>query len=214
MGAKLLHISTDYVFDGTGSRPYEADDAVAPMGVYGRTKAEGETAVRSACPEHVIIRTAWLYGKHGANFVYTMLKLMSTKDKIGVVYDQRGTPTWASDLASSIVSVVTAPVTRYGTYQFTDSGETNWHEFAVEIQKRGLASGLLARACAIDALTTEQYGAKVKRPAYSVLSKEKIKRDYGIAIPDWKESLGRFVADVARDREDAEVLRFLPKQSN
>lgn len=214
IGAKVLHVSTDYVFDGSGKRPYETDDPVAPIGVYGRTKAEGEAALRAACPEHVIIRTAWLYGRHGANFVYTMLKLMATKDKIGVVHDQRGTPTWAADLASAIISILKSPTTSYGTYHFTGAGETNWHEFAREIQRLGLKAGLLSKACPIDALTTAQYPTKVRRPAYSVLSKDKIKGDYGLSIPDWKESLSAFIGEISRHRDEVEVLRFLPCQTN
>lgn len=208
IGAKFLHISTDYVFDGSATRPYEVDDPVAPIGVYGRTKAEGEAMLRRICPEHVIIRTAWLYGRHGANFVYTMLRLMATKEKIGVVYDQRGTPTWAFDLASATISVLSAPASRFGTYHFTDAGETNWHEFACEIQRLGIERGILAKACPVEALTTEQYPTKVRRPAYSVLSKETIKRDYGISVPDWKESLKLFIKEIADMPEDADVLRF------
>lgn len=211
IGAKVLHISTDYIFDGSGAKPYEPEDPVAPIGVYGRTKAEGEVALRNACPEHVILRTAWLYGRHGANFVYTMLKLMSVKDKLGVVHDQRGTPTWAADLSSAIISVVLASVPRFGTYHFTDAGETNWNEFACEIQRLGREAGILSRACQIEPLTTAQYPTKVRRPAYSVLSKEKLKRDYGIAIPDWKASLELFIKELAEKSDDADVLRFLPR---
>lgn len=211
IGAKFLHISTDYVFDGSGTRPYYEDDPVAPIGVYGRTKAEGEAALRGACPEHVILRTAWLYGLHGANFVYTMLRLMGTKDKIGVVYDQRGTPTWAADLSSAIISILKVPAPRFGTYHFTNAGETNWHEFACEIQRLGCEAGILSKSCPIEALTTAQYPTKVRRPAYSVLSKEKIKRDYGIVIPDWKGSLRLFIKEIADRPDDADVLRFLPR---
>ncbi len=211
IGAKVLHISTDYVFDGSGAKPYEPEDPVAPIGVYGRTKAEGEAALRNVCPEHVIIRTAWLYGRHGVNFVYTMLRLMATKDKLGVVYDQRGTPTWAADLSSAIISVLQAPEPRFGTYHFTNAGETSWYEFSCEIQRLGREAGILSRSCPIEALTTAQYPTKVRRPAYSVLSKEKIKRDYGIAIPDWKASLELFIKELAERSDDADVLRFLPR---
>jgi dTDP-4-dehydrorhamnose reductase len=196
IGAKLLHISTDYVFDGKGSRPYREDDPVSPDSVYGRTKAEGEERVRSACAEHVIVRTAWLYGKHGPNFVYTMLKLMRTKERVGVVADQRGTPTHAVDLADAIVAILSAPKTVFGIFQFTNLGETNWHEFAAEIQRLGRECGLLERACPIDALTTEQYPTKARRPAYSVLSKEKIQKAYSLSIPDWRTSLSAFLKSI------------------
>jgi dTDP-4-dehydrorhamnose reductase len=193
IGAKLLHTSTDYVFDGKGSRPYLEDDPPAPGGVYGRTKAEGEERVRAACPDHVIIRTAWLYGEYGPNFVRTMLKLMASKDRIGVVADQRGTPTYAGDLAGAIVAVLRAPRTAFGTFHYTNLGETSWYEFAVAIRSLGRERGLLERDCAIDALTTAEYPTKAKRPAYSVLSKDKIMAAYSLRIPQWEESLSAYI---------------------
>lgn len=197
VGARILYISTDYVFDGSGSMPRLEDDPVSPIGVYGRTKAEGEARLRAACSEHVIVRTAWLYGKHGPNFVYTMLKAMAAKDRIGVVADQRGTPTCAKDLAGAIVKILRSPHPEFGTFHFTDSGETSWYDFAVEIQRLGRESGILERDCSIDALTTAQYPTKAKRPAYSVLSKEKIKAAYGLKIPAWEDSLAAFIKEIA-----------------
>lgn len=196
IGAKFLHISTDYVFDGTGKRPYREDDPVSPLGVYGETKAEGEARLRAATPGHVILRTAWLYGRHGSNFVQTMLKLMAAKDKIGVVADQRGTPTYAADLAAAIVAVLKAPVPRFGTFHFTNLGETTWYEFARAIEEEGLAAGLLTKSCEIEALTTAQYPTKARRPAYSVLSKDKIIATYGLKIPEWRFSLHRYVRSL------------------
>jgi dTDP-4-dehydrorhamnose reductase len=195
MGARILHISTDYVFDGSGARPYREDDPVAPTGVYGRTKAAGEARVRAACPEHIILRTAWLYGEHGPNFVYTMLRLMRAKERIGVVADQRGSPTWAADLAAAIIKIVAAPAPRFGSYHFTDGGETSWHEFALEIYRLGRSTGILGRHCAIDALSTEQYPTKVKRPAYSVLSKDAVVAAFGVEVPDWRASLERYIVE-------------------
>jgi dTDP-4-dehydrorhamnose reductase len=209
IGAKVLHISTDYVFDGTLTRPYLESDPMAPNSAYGRTKAEGEKRLAAACPEHVIVRTAWLYGKHGPNFVYTMLKLMKTKDRIGVVFDQKGTPTYTADLAAAIVAILRAPKPVYGTFHFTNLGETNWHEFALEIRKLGKEYGLLTGDCAVDALTTEQYPTKAKRPAYSVLSKERIERSYGLEIPDWKSSLRDFFKDAFVFSEDIKILSGL-----
>jgi dTDP-4-dehydrorhamnose reductase len=196
IGARVLHISTDYVFGGMGERPYREDDPLAPNTVYGRTKAEGEKRLLAACPESVIIRTAWLYGKHGNNFVYTMLKLMKEKEKIGVVADQKGSPTWAFDLSQAIVAVLRSREPSYGIYHFTNEGETNWHEFALEIQRLGLEYGLLDRKCEVAALTTEQYPSKAHRPAYSVLSKEKIKRTFGVDVPEWRTSLKAFFEDT------------------
>jgi dTDP-4-dehydrorhamnose reductase len=198
MGAKLLHVSTDYVFDGSGSRPYLEEDPVAPIGVYGRTKAEGEARVRAVCPEHVIVRTAWLYGKHGPNFVHTMLKSMREKERIGVVADQRGTPTYAADLDAAIMVILRAPRTVYGTFHFTDLGETSWHEFALAIRRLGREQGILERDCEIDPLTTAQYPTRVRRPAYSVLSKKKIVAAYGLSIPTWEKSLSVFLTTLSQ----------------
>jgi dTDP-4-dehydrorhamnose reductase len=207
-GARLLHISTDYVFDGTGTRPYREDDPVSPKGVYGSTKAEGEERVRALCPEHVIVRTAWLYGKHGPNFVYTMLRLMGAKERIGVVADQRGTPTYAADLAEAIVAILRAPQVEYGTFHFSNLGETNWHEFALAIRRLGREYGILDRNCAVDALTTAQYPTKASRPAYSVLCKDKIQAVYGLAIPDWEKSLRGFFIDIVKCRDTMSALAY------
>jgi len=196
IGASFLHISTDYVFDGNGTRPYREDDPTGPTGVYGRTKADGEQAALAACPRTVIVRTAWLYGKHGPNFVYTMLRLMKERDAIGVVADQKGSPTWARDLSEAIVSIVKSTKPAYGVFHFTNEGETVWYEFAREILKLGKECGLLDKECVINALTTEQYPTKTRRPPYSVLSKEKIKRVYGIVVPEWKDSLEKFIKEL------------------
>jgi len=192
-GARVIHISTDYVFDGLGTRPYREDDPVNPAGVYGRTKAEGETVLLAACPRSFILRTAWLYGRRGQNFVRTMLRLMKEKSEIGVVADQRGTPTNACDLADAVAAVLRSGSDSYGIYHFTDEGETSWYEFAREIQRLGRETGLLDHDCAVKALRTDQYPTAAHRPAYSVLSKEKIKQVFGLEIPDWRESLERFI---------------------
>ena len=203
LGARLLHISTDYVFSGTPilengrPRPYQEADPPDPTGVYGRTKAEGERRLREACPESIILRTAWLYGKHGPNFVYTMLRLMKERDRIGVVADQRGSPTWAYDLAAAILRLVALPPDKLppGIYHYTNEGETTWYDFAREIHRLGRQYGLLDRDCAINPLTTDQYLTKAKRPAYSVLSKDKIKA-LGVAVPPWNLSLEQFMTNL------------------
>jgi len=150
LGAGLIHISTDYVFDGKGIRdasgnlrPYREEDPVAPIGVYARSKAEGETAVLNTCSRAVVLRTAWLYGRFGNNFVFTMLRLMKERDAVRVVADQRGTPTWAADLAQAILTVLRAPTQTYGIYHFTNGGECTWYEFACEIHRLGRSLGLL-----------------------------------------------------------------------
>ena len=150
LGAGQIHISTDYVFDGKGIRdasgnlrPYREEDPVAPIGVYARSKAEGETAVLNTCSRAVVLRTAWLYGRFGNNFVFTMLRLMKERDAVRVVADQRGTPTWAADLAQAILTVLRAPTQTYGIYHFTNGGECTWYEFACEIHRLGRSLGLL-----------------------------------------------------------------------
>jgi dTDP-4-dehydrorhamnose reductase len=195
-GSRLLHISTDYVFDGRKTRPYLESDPPAPTGVYGATKAEGERAVFEACPSAIILRTAWLYGRHGPNFVRTMLRLMAERESLGVVADQRGTPTWAADLAGAIAHIVSRAEVEPGIYHYTDSGETTWYEFAREIQRLGREAGLLGRACELKPLTTAEYPTPAARPAYSVLSKDKIERVFGIVPPSWQESLAKYIAGM------------------
>lgn len=199
IGAKCLHISSDHVFGSPHSHPSSEEDPVSPANVYARTKAEGEAYVRAYCPEHVILRTAWLYGKKAPNFVYSMLGLMRQKDRIGVVTDQVSTPTYAADLAFAVMSIVRAPKISFGTYHYTDLGKASRYEFALEIYRRGREYGLLERDCDIVPITTEQYASHAKRPAYSVLSTEKIQRDYHLLIPDWRYSLSSFLKSVSID---------------
>ena len=204
IGAKLIHISTDYVFNGTATTPYLEDMQKEPLGVYGKTKAAGEDAILKEMNTFYIIRTAWLYGYDGRNFVYTMSKVMNSHDTIKVVNDQRGTPTYAPDLASVILKFITknenaksffgkksAPA--YGIYHFTNEGQTNWYEFACEIYKLCRKYGRVTQDCNVTPCTTEEYGAKVQRPAYSVLSKEKIAKALKIKIPEWQTSLEKFI---------------------
>lgn len=204
IGAKLIHISTDYVFDGSGNVPYTEEQQKEPLGVYGKTKAEGEDFIQKEMNTYYIIRTAWLYGFDGKNFVYTMTKAMNSHDSVKVVNDQFGTPTYAVDLASVILKIIEKTnkasgffgknsIPSYGIYQFTDGGQTNWFEFAQEIYKLGKKYGRITSECQVNPCTTEEYGAKVKRPAYSVLSKEKICNELKIKLPDWKTSLENFI---------------------
>jgi len=196
-GARILHISTDYVFAGDGTRPYREDDPVAPQSVYGKTKAAGEALLLEACPNAVIVRTAWLYGQFGPNFVATMLKLMNTRDSIGVVADQKGSATWARDLAGAILTIVRTPNAKAGIYHFTDEGEITWFDFAKEIYAQGHACGLIKHECEVCPLTTAEYPTKAKRPAYSVLSKEKIEATFGAIAPNWQESLRQYLNEQA-----------------
>jgi dTDP-4-dehydrorhamnose reductase len=194
INAKMIHISTDYVFDGTGNIPYTEDMDVKPIGVYGQTKADGEKAVIDSGCEYYIFRTAWLYGYDGKNFVYTMLKLMESKQELSVVSDQKGTPTFAGDLANCVIKTITSKnQIPCGIYHCTDLGEITWYDFACEIYKQGKATGKLSNECKINPCSTDEFPTKAKRPAYSVLSKEKIQQALGIALPMWNESLNVFM---------------------
>jgi dTDP-4-dehydrorhamnose reductase len=199
--ARLIHISTDYVFDGKGDRPYLEDDATAPTGIYGLTKRDGEIAVLENAPRSYIIRTAWLYGKHGNNFVHTMLRLMNERDEVKVVNDQRGSPTWTFDLASVILTFIkTADYGKeipFGIFHFTNEGNITWFDFAKEIYRQGREQGKITKDCAVSPCTSAEYPAKVKRPAYSVLDKSKIKTVPGINIPTWDDSLREFIKNCA-----------------
>jgi dTDP-4-dehydrorhamnose reductase len=198
---RLIHISTDYVFDGKGTRPYREDDATAPTGVYGLTKRDGEIAVLENNPRSYIIRTAWLYGRHGNNFVHTMLRLMNERDEVKVVNDQRGSPTWTFDLASVIITLIktvdSGKEIPFGIFHFTNEGNITWFDFAKEIFKQGREQGGITKDCAVSPCTSAEYPAKVKRPAYSVLDKSKIKTALGINIPAWEESLKEFIKNCA-----------------
>jgi dTDP-4-dehydrorhamnose reductase len=196
-GARLIHLSTDYVFDGKGNRPCREDDAAAPTGVYGRTKRDGEIAVLENNPRSYIIRTAWLYGRHGNNFVHTMLRLMNERDEVKVVNDQRGSPTWTFDLAFVIITLIrivdSGKDIPFGIYHFTNDGNITWFDFAKEIYMQGREQGLIKNNCTVNPCSSAEFPAKVKRPAYSVLDKSKIKAALGIKIPAWKESLEKFL---------------------
>lgn len=169
-GIPLIHLSTDYVFDGTGSRPYRADDPVAPLGVYGASKEAGEQAVRAALPDHVILRTAWVYAAEGKNFVNTMLRVGAERDELRVVADQRGTPTPAGDIADAIAAILAARLAGTairGTFHYTAAGETTWHGFAEAVFRR--AGRHWGRRPVVHAITTADYPTPARRPAYSVL---------------------------------------------
>ena len=203
LGARLVHISTDYVFDGKASSPYLEDDPIAPTGAYGRTKAEGEALVRSSCPRHFILRTAWLYGRHGKNFVYTMLKIMAEKGEVAVVADQRGSPTWTRDLAGAIVTIIQSGSEAYGTYHYTEPRGDD----LVRLRPGNPPPGPLPRhPCAnptLRPLTSDEFPSKVKRPSYSVLSKDKIRKNLDIEPPAWQDSLENFIAELTSEGDSA-----------
>lgn len=186
VGATLIHVSTDYVFGGEGNLPRNEQMATNPLGAYGRTKLEGEEAIRRVGCHHLIFRTAWLYSEFGNNFLKTMLRLTAEKPELKVVFDQVGTPTYAGDLALAIFSIIESEKYRdhEGVYHFSNEGVCSWYDFATEI---ALAAG--HTACRIEPCHSDEFPSKVKRPAYSVLDKTKIKRDFGIDIPHWRDSM-------------------------
>jgi dTDP-4-dehydrorhamnose reductase len=194
--AKLIHVSTDYVFDGNSPRPYREDDSTAPSSVYGKTKRDGEIAIQESSCNYIIVRTAWLYSSTGKNFVKTMLMLGDTKDEINVVNDQKGCPTWASDLAHTIYCLVE----KYGkepvheTFHFTNEGQITWYEFACAIMEIG------GKHCKVNPITTDQYPTKAKRPAYSVLDLNKIKAFTGTEIPFWRDSLEKCIEEIIKKK--------------
>ena len=200
--ATVIHISTDYVFDGTGDSPRTEDMEIAPIGVYGITKADGEKSVSENVEKYYILRTAWLYGWAGKNFVYTMLRAMNKNPAVKVVADQKGTPTFAGDLADVILKIISKenPIP-YGIYHVTDLGETTWWDFTKEIKNQGIDVGYLQnKDCVVTPCTTEEYPTPAKRPAYSVLSKDKIQKALGITLPQWQESLSVFLKSDLFDK--------------
>ncbi|MBR5532169.1 MAG: dTDP-4-dehydrorhamnose reductase [Bacteroidales bacterium] len=184
VGAKVIHISTDYVYSGDAQMPYSEEDETNPKSVYGTTKLEGEMRLLNILPEEsIVIRTSWLYSSFGKNFVKTMILLGNERDSLNVVCDQRGTPTYARDLAKAIITIVETRDFVAGVYNFSNEGECSWYDFACEIHK------LAGIDCLVKPIATNEYPTKAARPAYSVLDKTKIKNIYRIDIPEWRESL-------------------------
>lgn len=186
-GARMIHVSTDYIFNGRGYRPYTEDMTPDPQSVYGSTKLEGEQALMRLCPQSAIIRTAWLYSPYGNNFVKTMMRLGTERDELSVVADQIGTPTCAADLARAILAVLTAETFVPGIYHFSDEGACSWYDFTVAIHR------LAGITCRVKPIRSDEYPSRAHRPFYSVLDKSKIKQTYGITIPHWYESLSHCI---------------------
>jgi dTDP-4-dehydrorhamnose reductase len=188
IGARLIHVSTDYVFDGTNNKPYSEEDLPNPQGVYGSTKLEGEKLVMKQLPESIVIRTSWLYSSYGHNFVKTMIRLGSEKDSLNVVYDQTGTPTFAGDLSLTILKVISQSAInpdywKSGIYHYSNLGVCSWYDFAVEIHK------MAGISCRVTPVLSAAFKTIAKRPSYSVLDKSKIQKEFGIEIPYWRDSL-------------------------
>jgi len=195
----LIHISTDYVFDGTKHGPYVEEDPIAPLGVYGKSKAAGEAEVRQRLPEHLIVRTAWLFGVHGHNFVKAMLRMGREKASLRVVSDQHGCPTFAADLAEAILEVVRQAEKnqsmKWGTYHYCGAGKTNWHGFATAIFEIARQYEKFAVKNVMP-ISTAEYPTPVKRPANSVLDCSKIGRHFGIRPRPWREGLARMIEQL------------------
>ena len=191
LGARMVHISTDFVFDGAAGRPYRPDEATGPIGVYGASKLAGERTVVAAAPDALILRTAWVYGPVGANFLATMLRLMASRPELGVVADQVGTPTSTLTLAGAIWALARREAK--GIWHFTDAGAASWYDFAVAIAEEAVAAGLLNHASAVKPITTAEYPTPAKRPAYSVLDKTETYRILGSA-PHWRVALRAVLA--------------------
>ena len=189
-GGRMVQVSTDYVFNGTKHTPYVETDEPCPNSIYGQTKLEGEQAVSKLCPNAMIIRTAWLYSEFGNNFVKTMIRLGREREQLGVIFDQVGTPTYAHDLATAIMTAIDKGI-KPGVYHFSNEGVTSWYDFTKSIHR---LAGI--NTCQVSPLHTAEYPTPASRPAYSVLDKTKIKDAYGIEIPHWEESLAKCIAKL------------------
>jgi dTDP-4-dehydrorhamnose reductase len=200
-GAALVHVSTDYVFDGSKSEPYGETDATAPLGAYGESKLAGEEAVRNACRQHVILRTSWVFSAHGQNFLKTMLRLAAERDELRVVADQRGRPTSASDLANAMLLVASrlqAGTANFGTYHFAGSGETTWHAFAQAIiDEQASITGKKPR---VTPIATHEYPTPARRPANSVLATSAFEQAFGVVPRRWLEGMREAVQELTAAR--------------
>lgn len=196
-GAMILHISTDYVFDGEGTHAYKENDATAPQGVYGRTKLAGEQAVLAANPKAIVLRTAWVFGKHGNNFVKTMLRLGKERDTLGVVSDQFGGPTYAGDIAAALIEIAEQLLrgsSAYGVYHFTGYPYVSWYEFAEAIFAQAEKANILEKRPQVNPIKTSDYPTPAKRPANSRLDLSKIQAVFGIQPSDWQAALNHIQA--------------------
>jgi dTDP-4-dehydrorhamnose reductase len=198
LGATLVHVSTDYVFDGKRSSPYLESDPTRPLSVYGQSKLRGEENIRQLCDRHLIIRTAWVYGAYGkGNFVKTMLRLGAERTELRVVADQVGTPTWARDLAQAIAELIPKlDAGRFGTYHYTNSGVASWYDLAIAIFTEARRLGFPLQVERVLPITTADYPLPAQRPAYSVLNTQKITARLGSPPPHWQQSLNQMLQDL------------------
>jgi dTDP-4-dehydrorhamnose reductase len=196
LGARLIHYSTDYVFDGTKASAYREDDATTPLSAYGRTKRQGELAIAASGARHLVLRTSWVYGLHGANFMKTMLRLGRERDELRVVGDQVGAPTWTRHLADATALILASHGTAEGLYHLAAAGETSWHGYAEAIFAEARATGLLEKSPTVRRITTAEYPLPAPRPANSRLDCTRFSTDFGLALPDWRTGLADCLADA------------------
>jgi dTDP-4-dehydrorhamnose reductase len=194
---RMVQISTDFVFDGLQSTPYAPEDRPRPLSVYGATKLAGERAVSEALPDALIIRTSWLYSAHGSNFVKSMLNLMQSRDELGIVCDQIGSPTWAATLANATWQLI--EIGASGIFHCSDNGIASWYDFAVAIQEEAVATGLLTEEIPVRPIRTRQYPTPARRPAYSVLDKQQTESQIGVMFPHWRVSLRNMLAELIHE---------------
>ena len=195
-GARLLHISTDFVFDGRATSPYKPDAATAPLGAYGASKLEGEQrALEASRGQALVLRTAWVYAAKGHNFVLTMLRLMGERGSVKVVQDQRGSPTWADSIARALWAAVDRPQFR-GIHHWTDAGVASWYDFAGAIAEEGLAAGLLQHEVEVLPITTAEYPTPARRPGYSVLDLTSTEAGLGLTAVSWRENLKKMLTEL------------------
>ncbi|TRX70949.1 dTDP-4-dehydrorhamnose reductase [Carboxylicivirga sp. M1479] len=195
INAKVIHVSTDYVFDGCNHKPYIESDTTAPQSVYGKTKLKGEQLLMEKNHNSIVIRTSWLYSSHGNNFVKTMIKLGQERDELGIIFDQIGSPTYAGDLAKSIIHMVKSDIAQSipfiaGIYHYSNEGVASWYDFARTIHKK---KGI---QCALKPIESKEYPTPAPRPHYSVMNKGKIKKAYQLTIPHWEDSLEHCLAEL------------------
>jgi dTDP-4-dehydrorhamnose reductase len=208
LNANVLHFSTDYVFPGNGVRGYREDDPTGPVNAYGRSKLAGEHALKKSGCRHILVRTSWVYGARGKNFLRTMLRFARTRDRLTVVNDQHGAPTTARLIASVVATMLARIASEplhakmLGTFHLGAAGHTTWHGFASEIVALAARAGLVPRAVPVEPMSTRDYITRAARPGYSVLDSSKIARVFGLGIPDWKEGLERCIAELADQEEE------------
>ncbi len=194
----LIHISTDYIFDGNNSKPYIEEDSAAPNGVYATSKWQGEQAIREICQKHIIVRVSWVFGAEGHNFVKTILRLAQEREELKIVADQFGCPTYASHIAQALITIakhINPQFNQWGTYHYCDLPETNWHEFAEAIVKCTKEKYSL-QVKKVVPITTAEYPTPVKRPAYSVLNCQKIEKAFGIKQQSWRSGLEKMIFEI------------------